>query len=173
MRQCRPPAAILSSPLPTLMPMYAIRRTKRALNAWCWHVTFRRRGKAYSKMFFDLACGGSGKALKAAIAWRDKTIAWAGIVTLRDFCKQKRSNNTSGVPGVHFLRSARQPMGLWQAKVKLPDGRTVHRSFSVRRVGYDEAFRLAVAARAELLQLVEDRPYLKHPTAKRLGKQHA
>ena len=149
--------------------MYAIRRVRRALSAWGWYVTFTRQGKAYSKVFHDLTCGGSRQALRAAVAWRDKTLERAGVITLREFCQQKRSNNTSGVPGVHFLKNARQPLGLWQAKIKLPSGRKVHRSFSVRQYGYERAFRLAVAARNELLQLIEDRPYLKHPTAKRLN----
>ena len=92
----------------------------------------------------------------------------AEAISLRDFCALKRSSNTSGVPGVHYLRTVRQPSGIWQAWVKLPDGGKIHRSFSVLRFGETEAFRLAVAARAELLQLVAERPYLRHPIAKRL-----
>jgi hypothetical protein len=33
----------------------------------------------------------------------------------REFHEKKRSNNTSGVPDVHFLRSKAQPRGSWQA----------------------------------------------------------
>jgi hypothetical protein len=47
--------------------MYAIRRHRAAKNAWCWRVNFRRRGKAYSKSFHDLTCGGSKKAKAAAV----------------------------------------------------------------------------------------------------------
>jgi hypothetical protein len=36
--------------------------------------------------------------------------------------------------------------------------------------GNEESFRLAVAARSELLAKVENRPYLHHPVAKRLSR---
>lgn len=89
-------------------------------------------------------------------------------LSLREFNALRRSNNTSGVAGVHFLKSRRQPLGSWQARVKLPDGRKVHRSFSVRRFGERQAFRFAAAARVELLMRVKNRPYLYDRTAKRI-----
>jgi AP2 domain len=146
---------------------YAIGRRKAAVSAWYWVVHFRRRGKLYSKRFYDLSYGGSAQAKAAALVWRDEQLAEISALTMREFHAQRRSNNTSGVPGVHFLTTAAQPQGLWQAKIKLPDGRKVHKSFSVRRFGYDEAFALAIKARAQLLQLIEDRAYLKHPLARK------
>lgn len=100
-------------------------------------------------------------ALAAAIAWRDRSIARSRVLTMREFCQQKRSNNTSGVPGVHFLRPTRLPKGIWQARISLPDGRKIHKTFSVSRYGERRAFDNAVAARRELLRLIDDRPYLK------------
>lgn len=149
--------------------MYAITRLKAARNAWYWSVNFRRRGKHYSKRFYDLKCGGSTQARAAAIAWRDEQIAQAEVMTLRDFHVQRRSNNTSGVPGVHLVKLASQPEGAWQAKITLPDGHKVHKSFSIRKIGYANAFDLAVKARTELLELVDDRAYLMHPVAKRIA----
>lgn len=149
--------------------MYAITRLKAARNAWYWVVHFRRRGTLYSKRFYDLKCGGSLPARAAAIAWRDEQIAHAEVLTLRDFHAQRRSNNTTGVPGVHLVKSASQPDGAWQAKITLPDGHKVHKSFSIRKFGYADAFDLAVKARTELLELVDDRPYLMHPVAKRMA----
>ena len=131
-----------------------------AKNAWQWRVHFKRRGKLHAKSFPDLKYGGTKKALAAAIAWRDRRMADVRPLGLRDFNAMRRSNNTSGVVGVHFLRNPRQPLGYWQARVKLPDRRKGHRSFSVRRFGERQAFRLAVAAREELLMRVENRPYL-------------
>ncbi len=149
--------------------MYAVTRAKKAKNAWYWRVTFRRRGKRYSRTFHDLKHGGSKKALAAAIAWRDRQLKRTGVLSFREFCAHRRSNNTSGVAGVHFLRSAAQPHGIWQAKIKLPDGRKMTKSFAVRRFGERQAFRLAVAARAKMLDLVAERPYLHHPTAKKFA----
>ena len=37
--------------------LYAIHRHKAAINAWCWRVNFRRRGKEYAKSFSDLKHG--------------------------------------------------------------------------------------------------------------------
>jgi hypothetical protein len=151
--------------------MYAIRRMKRALNAWCWDVGFIRRQKPYHKVFFDGTYGGSEKALAAAIKWRDKKLAAAKALTMREFHQHRRANNTSGVPGVHFLTPRSQPKGVWQAKIKPERERATHKTFSVSRFGYREAYRLAVRARMQMLQALEDRLYLKHPTAKRLAQR--
>lgn len=153
--------------------MYAITRAKKALNAWYWRVTFKRRGQAYFRTFYDLKHGGSKKARAAAIAWRDRQLADAKVLTRREFHAQRRSNNTSGVPGVHFVKSAAQPRGTWQAKIKLPDGTKPTKSFSVRRFGRREAFARAVAARAEMLALIDDRPYLYNATAKQCAARSA
>lgn len=151
--------------------MYAIIRLKAALNAWYWAVHFRRRGKIHYKRFYDLKHGSSKKALAAAIAWRDWSLARTKILTYREFHQQRRSNNSSGVPGVHFLKTAAQPRGIWQAKIKLLNGRCTTKTFSVRKFGRREAFERAVAARAEMLELVEDRPYLYNATAKQFANK--
>lgn len=149
--------------------MYAVSRFRAALNAWCWTVHLRRRGKLYYRRFYDLKFGGSKRARAAAITWRDRVMAAEKVFTHLEFHRQRRSNNTSGVPGVHFLKSPRQPRGYWQARIRLFDGRKVHRSFSVLRFGGREAFRRAVAARKELLALVEDRPFLYNTIAKKFA----
>ena len=151
--------------------MYAIFRHRAAIKAWCWRVRFSRRGKMYFKTFYDLPCGGSKGAKAAAIAWRDAQLAELKALTLVEFHERQRSNNVSGVPGVHFHKTTRQPLGFWQAKIRFHDGTSRAKAFSVRLHGYDEAFNLAVAARCELLAKVENRPYLHHPVAKRLSRQ--
>jgi hypothetical protein len=149
--------------------MYAIFRHCAAIKAWSWRVNFTRRGKRYSKTFYDLSCGGSKLAKVAAIAWRDAKLAELKALTLIEFHQQKRSNNVSGVPGVHFLKSARQPLGFWQAKIKPHNGKSRTKSFSVLLHGEREAFQLAVAARDELLDKVKDQPFLHNAVAKRLA----
>jgi len=149
--------------------VYAIIRLKAARSAWYWGVHFSRRGKLHYKRFYDLKHGGSKKALAAAVAWRDRELARAKVLTYREFHARRRSNNKSGVPGVHFLSPARQPRGIWQAKITLPDGTSMTRAFSVRKFGSGPAFKRAVAARARMLALVGQRPYLHHPTTKRFA----
>ena len=151
--------------------MYAIRRHRAAVKAWCWRVRFSRRGVMYSRAFFDLVCGGPKEAKAQAVAWRDAQVANLKALTLVEFHERHRSNNVSGMPGVHFHKTARQPLGFWQAKIRFHDGKSRAKAFSVRLHGYEEAFCLAVAARTELLAQVENRPYLHHPVAKRLCRQ--
>lgn len=150
--------------------MYAITRHRAAIKAWCWRVRFSRRGIVYSKSFYDLTCGGSKEAKAQAIAWRDEQLAKLEVLTLVEFHERQRSNNASGVPGVHFHKTTRQPLGFWQAKIRFNDGKSRAKAFSVRLHGNEEAFRLAVAARSELLAKVENRPYLHNPVAKRLSR---
>ena len=151
--------------------MYAIRRHRAARNAWCWRVHFKRRGTPYAKQFYDLACGGSKKAKAAAIAWRDAQLARLKAFTLVEFHQQRRSNNVSGVTGVHFHKTLAQPLGFWQASIRFHDGKRIAKSFSVLKFGRRKAFELAVAARLELLAKVENRPYLYDTVAKRFVAQ--
>lgn len=147
--------------------MYAIFRLQALPSGtkyWCVH--FSRGGKMVYRRFYDPKHGGSAKARQAAIAWRDQQLTRIEPLTLVQFCQRRRGNNTSGVPGVHFLTSARQPQGIWQAKLKIA-GKSKSRSFSVGQYGYREAYELAVAARAQLLAAAQDKPYLIARVAKR------
>ena len=149
------------------MNPYAISRMQGRSGAWYWRVHFRRAGMLHEKTFPDLRRGGKKVAFAAAIAWRDASLKKIEVFTKRDFHAQKRSNNTSGVPGVHLAKSAAQPLGAWQAKIKLPDGRKITKGFSVLKFGDKAAFRLAVAARQRMLELIDDQPYLKNPVARK------
>ncbi|MCW5596564.1 MAG: AP2 domain-containing protein [Rhodocyclaceae bacterium] len=136
--------------------MYAISRIEAKPGIWCWSVNFRRRGKPHYKSFYDLQLGGSKKALAAAVEWRDSKLTKTHALSKREFHQLVRTNNQSGVAGVQFICPSRQPLGSWQARLKLPDGKELTRTFAVKRYGYDEAFRLAVDARQELLETIED-----------------
>jgi hypothetical protein len=100
--------------------------------------------------------------------WRDGSLAEIPVFTVREFHARVRSNNTSGIPGVTFLRPSKQPEGLWQAKISFGDGRRLCRQFSVRKFGPAEAFARAVAARSEFLASILDKAYVIDPIAKRL-----
>jgi hypothetical protein len=72
---------------------------------------------------------------------------------------------------VHFRKTPAQPLGFWQATISFHDGKRIAKTFSVRKCGRGEAFRLAVAARSGMLAMVEKRPYLYHAVAKRCVKR--
>ena len=119
-----------------------------------------------------LLAGGVAAALATAITWRDRAVR-GPTLSLREFHAKVRTVNRSGVSGVQKYFKASLPEGWWQARIKLADGREKTRSFSIQKYGDAEAFRRAVAARKELLRLVEDRPYLNSPAAKHLARASA
>lgn len=136
-------------------------------------VAFRRRGRHYYKSFYDVRRGGPEKSLAAAIAWRNAQLAKVEALGIRDFCQLLRTTNTSGVPGVLFIRPANQQEGSWQARLRLPNNRIVTKTFSVKAYGEREAYRLAVAARQELLEQVDDKPFVMHPVAREFCAKQA
>ena len=155
------------------MDTYALTRFQTSTGAWCWAVHFRRRGELHSRRFYDTTYGGDAPTYRAAKAWRDAQLAAVATFGKLEFCQQKRSNNTSKVPGVHFLTSVKQPLGFWQAKLKLAGQRAVQRSFSVRAHGNRPAYEMAVAARMEMLARHQEEPYLYAGVAKRKAKAAA
>lgn len=151
---------------------YGISRMRAPRGTLYWQVALRRRGAGLAKAFPDLKHGGSAAALATAITWRDRAVR-GPTLSLREFHAKVRTVNRSGVSGVQKYFKASLPEGWWQARIKLADGREKTRSFSIQKYGDAEAFRRAVAARKELLRLVEDRPYLNSPAAKHLARASA
>ena len=162
----RPPPALAGDPR---IKRYGVIYQKQSGRSECFIVSIRRRGRTYTRRFASSKHGGLAAALEAAIAWRNTCLAETPVFTLREFHARVRSNNTSGVPGVTFLRPSKQPEGLWQAKISVADGRRLCRQFSVRKFGPAEAFARAVAARSEFLACVPDKPYVVNPIAKWLS----
>ena len=153
--------------------MYAIKHLQADKGTWYWSVNFSRNGQHHYRRFYEPKYGGSDAALQAAIAWRDEKLAEARVLGVLEFCQKKRSNNSSGVPGVHFLTPAAQPEGIWQARLKLADGTNTTKTFSVQKHGKRKAFKLAVAARREMLQRAKDRPYVYDPLAKKFAARQS
>ena len=156
------------APLP--MDNYALYQLQNQHAAWYWGVHFQRRRTEFAKRFYHAKYGGNARARKAARSWRDEQLAQVDTFGKLEFCQQKRSNNTRGVPGVHFHTSVRQPLGCWQAKLKLA-GRRAIKSFSVRQHTFKGAYSMAVAARMDMLAREQDEAYLYTAVAKRKSKR--
>ncbi len=134
---------------------YAITRRDDASATGWWVRLFRpgERKAAVTKLFSDSVNGGYGAARVAARAWRDTQMAALGLV------QRKRdgnghfvacSRNTSGKLGVRLCHD-HNPDGsicrvYWEAKFMV-DGKQRGRVYSVRKYGYEGAWRLAVAER--------------------------
>ncbi len=153
--------------------MYAISRIQAKPGIWCWAVHFRRRGKGYYRSFYDVRRGGSKQALAAAVAWRDRLLASTKALSMREFRQIKRTSNQSGAPGVLFIRPTAMPQGMWQARIKFPGGYQIAKSFGVKKHGERAAFRLAVAARTHMLELIDDQPFLHAKTARQFAARSA
>lgn len=75
-------------------------------------------------------------------------------LTKQEFTQQVRPDNTSGFPGVYLKRIVVRrgdwsgEYAFWQAQTPAGVKPSRSRSFSVDRWGFDEAFALAVKARA-------------------------
>lgn len=150
---------------------YAWIRLQPEHGTWSWSVNFKRRGKMYCRRFYDPKHGGDAGAHEAAKAWRDRQLAQVQALGKLDFCQQMRSNNTSGAVGVHFLISPKQPLGVWQARLKLAGQRTQYKSVSVLKYGHQCAYELAVKARQAMLAKAQDQPYLYAELAKQMAKR--
>lgn len=64
-----------------------------------------------------------------------------------------RAINTSGVQGVSLWETTRrgnQKVSMWRAVAITPAGKQVIKTFSIKKYGYDQAFQMACAARAQM-----------------------
>jgi hypothetical protein len=92
-------------------------------------------------------------------------------MTVLQFAQWPRANNSSGVHGVTFGRSARQPEGFWRAGLTLPDGTRRRKTYSVKCFGHAGAFDLAEQARQNMLMAGEDRVYVYDPVAANVTRE--
>lgn len=131
---------------------YGIAEYRRQGEIRGWKVSMRRRGVSVGRCFTAREYGSLGKALDAAIAFRDHVDQTMVPISRQAFCATLRSNNTSGVPGV--FRVTDRTGEHWKAGIRYADGRTKTRQFSIARYGEAEAYRRAVEARRQLLEPV-------------------
>lgn len=169
------PAELAQAAIKVVAPRagYALFHLQATSGTWYWVVHFSRNSKRHYKRFYEPMYGGSAKARAAAVAWRDAQLKATKPLTMVEFCQKARNNNTSGVPGVCFMVSKAQPLGFWQAKLKIGGGKYKSKSFSVLQHGERGAYKLAVAARQCMLAEAKDAPYLYDPLAKKMAKQAA
>lgn len=133
------------------LSLYAIKRVQPAQGSAYWRVDFTRCRQRFVHCFHDAVYSGSQPALRAAVAWRDGLLAHAEARYLMERRQAKLRSGTQRVEGVHFLTPKHQPAGVWRARLELPDGSVRHKHFSVGKYGSDQAFKLAVATRKEML----------------------
>ena len=125
-----------------------------------WLATVQRKRKITIKMFSDVALGGKKKALKAAIEFKNKVLAdiseYEYHIHIRSIL---RKNNTSGIPGVGRYETIRNVKtgrrdAYWEAFWDDENGKKRGRRFNVARYGEEDAKKMAVLLREEMLKKV-------------------
>ena len=111
-----------------------------------WNVRIRFKGKIKSKFFADKKNGGSEKALKAAITWRNATEKEIGKVrTDKHLWTVAHSKSKTGIVGVCYSEKQQRYNVSWVAT----DGKGKKSSFSIKKYGKEAAFLKAVTLRNE------------------------
>ena len=116
-------------------------------------VRMTRRGKLHSQYFSDDEYGGKRKAQKAAQDFRDDLEKKLKSYSAKQLSKKKRSNNTSGTPGVRLVKEqdSRWPSeptySYYVAQWSPAKGVRKTKRFSVKKYGKKKALELAIKAR--------------------------
>lgn len=118
-----------------------------------WEVRIHRRGERFNQFFSDKAHGGKTKALQTARDLRDKMVLKLKPYTRRELASIVSTRNISGHRGVR-LRISRVTNGEKkyvyehiEASWSPEKGVVVKRSFSVKQLGLEKAWKLAIACR--------------------------
>jgi hypothetical protein len=125
-----------------------------------WRVTLQRCNEILVRPFSDAIYGGKGKALKAAVEYRNQLLRRYSPFAHQVWVRTRlRKNNKSGIPGVARydkvvnLNTGRREI-FWLAHWVNEHGASRKRKFSVLRYGERQAKRLAIAERERQLNRV-------------------
>lgn len=112
-------------------------------------VKVRRQGKVHQAYFGYKTYGSATAAKKAAVEYRDDVIKRYPELSRKEYAEIKKSNNTSGIPGVcrtfHKVKGISYPV--WQAAWSPKPGVRKCKKFFISTHGERKAKRLAVEAR--------------------------
>lgn len=135
-----------------------------------WLVRIQRRNCTHSRHFSDMTCGGKGRALHAAQAYRDSLLQQHPPLSLSDFCTIRKKTNRSGVSGVtRHEAPGRTPTSprhtFWLAQWPIGGGKAKMRKFSIKRYGERGAYLRALRARRAALTTLRQEAYRRFPAA--------
>lgn len=143
--------------------MYGISRIDNDQHSThAWRVSLIRRGKCLVKNFPDKKLDGADKALQKAKDYRDQLLIEHPPISRKEFCNAKRRNNKTGITGVYKYRKTYQlkdgsikETWYWEANWPDAEGKSVTKSYSVKRFGEPLAKQMAMRARESGLQTIE------------------
>jgi len=127
-----------------------------------WEVRIYRRGERFNQFFSDSAHGGKAKALEESRAVRDKMERKMKPFTRRELAGKITARNTSGHRGIR-LRKTNIKVGdktysydHVEASWSPEPGKVVKKSFSVTKLGMENAWKLAIEARQKAVTKLKD-----------------
>lgn len=133
-----------------------------------WFVRGYRNGKTFSRLFSDLKCGGRDKSLRAARDFRSMLYSQLENMPARPRSRRivtKDARNKTGVLGV-CKTTKKSPKGVshecFSVSWRPSPGVQKCTSFSIRKYGEKEAFRLAVEHRTRMMQRISSSPPACH-----------
>jgi hypothetical protein len=138
-----------------------------------WRVSISRQSVRHRKSFSDSTYGGAAAALLAAKAWRDQMFSTLPMVSKAQRVAHVNSTNTSGIAGVGRVSDLRNGVmsSIWVAHCpKVKGQRRRSRTFSIAKYSEEQAFALAVQARAAFVAEFTEETYLSHPSAKQMRR---
>lgn len=141
-----------------------------------WFVRGYRNGKTYSRLFSDRKCGGKGKARSAAKAYRDELIQELEAIPKKPRMRRivtSDSRNTTGELGVSRTIKI-GPNGTkhecFSVSWRPEPGVQKCTSFSIKKYGEKQAFKLAVEHRRKMMREIHG-PHFYRQIAQRKKTQ--
>ena len=136
-----------------------------------WWVRMQKSGKKFQEFFNDKKYGGKEKALKAAQGFRDAIkVEYTERLGSKSINPRLVANkqSSSGIVGVNRTSYEYKKRGrtykavVWQANWPLGNGKYTSVSYSIKKHGEEEAFRLALAARENGIGKSEKQIYVDY-----------
>lgn len=127
-----------------------------------WEVRIYRRGVRFNKFFSDAAHGGKTKALEEARKMRDEKEAKLKPWTRRQLAERPTARNTSGHRGVRLRKTIiakdnkKYVYEHIEASWSTEPGTVVKKSFSVAKLGLQQAWKDAIEARNKGLASIKN-----------------
>jgi hypothetical protein len=126
-----------------------------------YEVRIYRRGQRFNQFFSDSAHGGKKGALEEARTVRDKMEKKLKPYTRRELAEKVTARNTSGHRGVRLRKTIvtkddkKYVYEHVEASWSPEPGKVVKKSFSVAKLGLQEAWKLAIDARQKAVSKIK------------------
>ncbi len=127
-----------------------------------WEVRIYRRGERFNQFFSDSAHGGKAKALEESRKVRDKMEKKLKPWGRRELAKKVTARNSSGHRGIRLRKTNIKvedkvySYDHVEASWSPEPGKVIKKSFSVAKLGKDQAWKMAIDCRDKAIAKIRD-----------------